>query len=156
MLGLKNGSSCWRAKSFIFTFALWLIVLNLSICSFHARPSPHATRAASVFHAGVAATSAPLASASGVPTIPYPSSCPTGSGSPLFQPISFQQHGSPLKGPEISLANVYVPLESIKPSRYHRLLSLLTLESVHNAFLFSSCGDRGTNSFLFSYPSCCL
>uniref|UniRef100_A0A8C4UKI3 Golgi associated, gamma adaptin ear containing, ARF binding protein 3 n=1 Tax=Falco tinnunculus TaxID=100819 RepID=A0A8C4UKI3_FALTI len=43
-------------------------------------------------------------------------SCPAGSGSPLFQPTSFQQQGSPLKAPEISLANVHVPLESIKPS----------------------------------------
>ncbi|XP_062976356.1 ADP-ribosylation factor-binding protein GGA3 isoform X2 [Elgaria multicarinata webbii] len=86
-------------------------------------PSAQASIAASVFHAGVAlpaATSASLATAAvtapGVPTIPYPSSCPTGSGSPLFQPASFQQQGSPLKGPEISLANVHVPLESIKPS----------------------------------------
>ncbi|NWZ98592.1 GGA3 protein, partial [Nesospiza acunhae] len=42
--------------------------------------------------------------------------CPAGSGSPLFQPTSFQQQGSPMKAPEISLANVHVPLESIKPS----------------------------------------
>ncbi|NWH65201.1 GGA3 protein, partial [Geococcyx californianus] len=42
--------------------------------------------------------------------------CPTGSGSPLFQPTSFQQQGSPMKAPEISLANIHVPLESIKPS----------------------------------------
>ncbi|NXN84597.1 GGA3 protein, partial [Bombycilla garrulus] len=42
--------------------------------------------------------------------------CTAGSGSPLFQPASFQQQGSPMKGPEISLANVHVPLESIKPS----------------------------------------
>uniref|UniRef100_A0A8V5HBK9 Uncharacterized protein n=1 Tax=Melopsittacus undulatus TaxID=13146 RepID=A0A8V5HBK9_MELUD len=42
--------------------------------------------------------------------------CPAGSGSPLFQPASFQQQGSPMKAPEISLANVHVPLESIKPS----------------------------------------
>ncbi|NWR82475.1 GGA3 protein, partial [Furnarius figulus] len=43
-------------------------------------------------------------------------SCTAGSGSPLFQPASFQQQGSPMKAPEISLANVHVPLESIKPS----------------------------------------
>ncbi|XP_055993864.1 ADP-ribosylation factor-binding protein GGA3 [Sorex fumeus] len=34
-----------------------------------------------------------------------------GPGSPLFQ-----AEGSPVKGPELSLANVHVPLESIKPS----------------------------------------
>ncbi|XP_049625464.1 ADP-ribosylation factor-binding protein GGA3 [Suncus etruscus] len=34
-----------------------------------------------------------------------------GPGSPLFQP-----EGSPIKGPELSLASVHVPLESIKPS----------------------------------------
>ncbi|NWV51132.1 GGA3 protein, partial [Daphoenositta chrysoptera] len=42
--------------------------------------------------------------------------CTAGSGSPLFQPASLQQQGSPMKAPEISLANVHVPLESIKPS----------------------------------------
>ncbi|NXI05074.1 GGA3 protein, partial [Pachycephala philippinensis] len=42
--------------------------------------------------------------------------CTAASGSPLFQPASFQQQGSPMKAPEISLANVHVPLESIKPS----------------------------------------
>ncbi|NXE64634.1 GGA3 protein, partial [Calcarius ornatus] len=42
--------------------------------------------------------------------------CTAGSGSPLFQPTLFQQQGSPMKAPEISLANVHVPLESIKPS----------------------------------------
>ncbi|NXI75393.1 GGA3 protein, partial [Rhipidura dahli] len=47
---------------------------------------------------------------------PFPSNCAAGSGSPLFQPASFQQQGSPMKAPEISLANVHVPLESIKPS----------------------------------------
>ncbi|NXI73655.1 GGA3 protein, partial [Anseranas semipalmata] len=52
----------------------------------------------------------------GAPPIPFPSSCTAGSGSPLFQPASFQQQGSPMKAPEISLANVHVPLESIKPS----------------------------------------
>ncbi|NXQ59661.1 GGA3 protein, partial [Anthoscopus minutus] len=56
------------------------------------------------------------ATASGAPPAPFPSSCTAGSGSPLFQPASFQQQGSPMKAPEISLANVHVPLESIKPS----------------------------------------
>ncbi|NXF61687.1 GGA3 protein, partial [Ciccaba nigrolineata] len=56
------------------------------------------------------------ATAPGAPPIPFPSSCTAGSGSPLFQPASFQQQGSPMKAPEISLANVHVPLESIKPS----------------------------------------
>ncbi|XP_074016497.1 ADP-ribosylation factor-binding protein GGA3 isoform X2 [Numenius arquata] len=70
-----------------------------------------------------AVTSAPLiapaglpATAPGAPPVPFPSSCTAGSGSPLFQPASFQQQGSPMKAPEISLANVHVPLESIKPS----------------------------------------
>ncbi|XP_059128086.1 ADP-ribosylation factor-binding protein GGA3 isoform X3 [Peromyscus eremicus] len=40
----------------------------------------------------------------------------TGPGSPLFQSPAFQSQGSPLRGPELSLANVHVPLESIKPS----------------------------------------
>ncbi|XP_068932552.1 ADP-ribosylation factor-binding protein GGA3 isoform X3 [Petaurus breviceps papuanus] len=44
-----------------------------------------------------------------------PVSFPAGPGSPLFQPLPFQQ-GSPLKGNELSLTNVHVPLESIKPS----------------------------------------
>ncbi|NXR20060.1 GGA3 protein, partial [Cinclus mexicanus] len=56
------------------------------------------------------------ATTSGAPPAPFPSSCTAGSGSPLFQPASFQQQGSPVKAPEISLANVHVPLESIKPS----------------------------------------
>ncbi|NWH49359.1 GGA3 protein, partial [Fregata magnificens] len=56
------------------------------------------------------------ATAPGAPPIPFSSSCTAGSGSPLFQPASFQQQGSPMKAPEISLANVHVPLESIKPS----------------------------------------
>ncbi|NXD41822.1 GGA3 protein, partial [Copsychus sechellarum] len=56
------------------------------------------------------------ATTSGAPPAPFPSSCTAGSGSPLFQPASFQQQGSPMKAPEISLTNVHVPLESIKPS----------------------------------------
>ncbi|XP_012893479.1 PREDICTED: ADP-ribosylation factor-binding protein GGA3 isoform X2 [Dipodomys ordii] len=39
-----------------------------------------------------------------------------GPSSPLFQPPAFQPQGSPVKGPELSLASVHVPLESIKPS----------------------------------------
>ncbi|KFW06798.1 ADP-ribosylation factor-binding protein GGA3, partial [Fulmarus glacialis] len=56
------------------------------------------------------------ATAPGAPPVPFPSSCTAGSGSPLFQPASFQHQGSPMKAPEISLASVHVPLESIKPS----------------------------------------
>ncbi|KFV65447.1 ADP-ribosylation factor-binding protein GGA3, partial [Dryobates pubescens] len=56
------------------------------------------------------------ATAPGAPPVPFPSSCTAGTGSPLFQPASFQQQGSPMKAAEISLANVHVPLESIKPS----------------------------------------
>lgn len=77
-------------------------------------------------------TSAPLiapaglpATAPGAPPISFPSSCAAGSGSPLFQPASFQQQGSPMKAPEISLANVHVPLESIKPSEYLRFFTFL-------------------------------
>ncbi|NXF20023.1 GGA3 protein, partial [Rhodinocichla rosea] len=66
--------------------------------------------------APLAAPAGLAATASGAPPAPFPSSCPAGSGSPLFQPTSFQQQGSPMKAPEISLANVHVPLESIKPS----------------------------------------
>uniref|UniRef100_A0A8D0GVV3 Golgi associated, gamma adaptin ear containing, ARF binding protein 3 n=1 Tax=Sphenodon punctatus TaxID=8508 RepID=A0A8D0GVV3_SPHPU len=83
--------------------------------------------AASVFHSGATlpatVTSASLASSAGLavnvpggPTHPFPVSCPAPSGSPLFQPASFQHHGSPVKGSNVSLANVHVPLESIKPS----------------------------------------
>ncbi|XP_070596044.1 ADP-ribosylation factor-binding protein GGA3 isoform X2 [Erythrolamprus reginae] len=75
-------------------------------------PAPAAIMASTV----PAATSALLTSSTGlpvtgpgVPPVPYP-------GSPIFQSALFQQQGSPLKGPEISLANVHVPLESIKPS----------------------------------------
>ncbi|NXN95023.1 GGA3 protein, partial [Rhinopomastus cyanomelas] len=56
------------------------------------------------------------ATAAGAPPVAFPSSCTAGSGSPLFQPASFLQQSSPVKAPEISLANVHVPLESIKPS----------------------------------------
>ncbi|XP_064007126.1 ADP-ribosylation factor-binding protein GGA3 isoform X2 [Pogoniulus pusillus] len=56
------------------------------------------------------------AAAAGAPQVPFPSSCAVGTGSPLFQPASRQQQGSPGKAAELSLANVHVPLESIKPS----------------------------------------
>uniref|UniRef100_A0A669Q132 Golgi associated, gamma adaptin ear containing, ARF binding protein 3 n=1 Tax=Phasianus colchicus TaxID=9054 RepID=A0A669Q132_PHACC len=54
--------------------------------------------------------------APGTPPIPFPNSCTAVSGSSLIHPASFQQQDSPMKAPEISLANVHVPLESIKPS----------------------------------------
>ncbi|KAM5306210.1 ADP-ribosylation factor-binding protein GGA3 isoform 2-T2 [Glossophaga mutica] len=61
-----------------------------------------------------AATTSPLvpASASARPFLPFSS----GPGSPLFQPPVCASQGSPVKGPELSLASVHVPLESIKPS----------------------------------------
>uniref|UniRef100_A0A8C5UUE5 Golgi associated, gamma adaptin ear containing, ARF binding protein 3 n=1 Tax=Microcebus murinus TaxID=30608 RepID=A0A8C5UUE5_MICMU len=66
---------------------------------------------ASHFSSGAAAT--PL-----IPTTPARPLLPfsTGPGSPLFQPLAFQPQGSPMKGPQLSLASVHVPLESIKPS----------------------------------------
>uniref|UniRef100_A0A8C3LYY1 Golgi associated, gamma adaptin ear containing, ARF binding protein 3 n=1 Tax=Chrysolophus pictus TaxID=9089 RepID=A0A8C3LYY1_CHRPC len=54
--------------------------------------------------------------APGTPPIPFPNSCTAVSGSSLIHPALFQQQDSPMKAPEISLANVHVPLESIKPS----------------------------------------
>ncbi|XP_015501222.1 ADP-ribosylation factor-binding protein GGA3 isoform X1 [Parus major] len=77
---------------------------------------PGVTLATTVTPAPLAASAGLPATASGAPPAPFPSSCTAGSGSPLFQPASFQQQGSPMKAPEISLANVHVPLESIKPS----------------------------------------
>uniref|UniRef100_A0A8D2N5E1 Golgi associated, gamma adaptin ear containing, ARF binding protein 3 n=1 Tax=Zonotrichia albicollis TaxID=44394 RepID=A0A8D2N5E1_ZONAL len=77
---------------------------------------PGVTLPSTVSPAPLAAPAGLAATASGAPPAPFPSSCPAGSGSPLFQPTSFQQQGSPMKAPEISLANVHVPLESIKPS----------------------------------------
>ncbi|XP_069728831.1 ADP-ribosylation factor-binding protein GGA3 isoform X1 [Phaenicophaeus curvirostris] len=85
-------------------------------------PAAQGTVMASAFPGAAlpaAVTAAPLtapATAPGAPPAPFPSSCPAGSGSPLFQPASFQQQGSPSRAPDISLANVHVPLESIKPS----------------------------------------
>ncbi|KAL9833857.1 LOW QUALITY PROTEIN: ADP-ribosylation factor-binding protein GGA3 [Geothlypis trichas] len=76
---------------------------------------PGVTLPTTVTPAPLAAPAGLAATASGAPPAPFPS-CPAGSGSPLFQPTSFQQQGSPMKAPEISLANVHVPLESIKPS----------------------------------------
>ncbi|XP_015842607.1 ADP-ribosylation factor-binding protein GGA3 isoform X3 [Peromyscus maniculatus bairdii] len=60
------------------------------------------------------ATTSPLlpTSTPARPLLPFS----TGPGSPLFQSPAFQSQGSPLRGPELSLANVHVPLESIKPS----------------------------------------
>ncbi|KAH0518696.1 ADP-ribosylation factor-binding protein GGA3, partial [Microtus ochrogaster] len=54
----------------------------------------------------------PPVSTSTRPLLPFS----TGPGSPLFQSPAFQSQGSPLRGPELSLASVHVPLESIKPS----------------------------------------
>ncbi|XP_008829643.1 ADP-ribosylation factor-binding protein GGA3 isoform X2 [Nannospalax galili] len=51
-------------------------------------------------------------STSARPLLPFS----TGPGSPLFQSPAFQSQGSPVKGPELSLTSVHVPLESIKPS----------------------------------------
>ncbi|XP_042771889.1 ADP-ribosylation factor-binding protein GGA3 isoform X2 [Panthera leo] len=61
----------------------------------------------SIFFPG--ATTSPLvpASTTARPLLPFS----PGPSSPLFQP-----QGSPMKGPELSLASVHVPLESIKPS----------------------------------------
>ncbi|XP_073742159.1 ADP-ribosylation factor-binding protein GGA3 isoform X1 [Callorhinus ursinus] len=66
----------------------------------------------SIFFPG--ATTSPLipTSTTARPLLPFS----PGPGSPLFQPPAFQSQGSPLKGPELSLASVHVPLESIKPS----------------------------------------
>lgn len=60
----------------------------------------------SIFFPG--ATTSPLVptSTTARPLLPFS----PGPGSPLFQP-----QGSPMKGPELSLASVHVPLESIKP-----------------------------------------
>ncbi|NXX99209.1 GGA3 protein, partial [Centropus bengalensis] len=63
-----------------------------------------------------AVTPAPLAPVglpAVAPPVPVRSGCPAGSGSPLCQ---LPPHSSPGRAPEISLANVHVPLESIKPS----------------------------------------
>uniref|UniRef100_A0A8P0P3F7 Golgi associated, gamma adaptin ear containing, ARF binding protein 3 n=2 Tax=Canis lupus familiaris TaxID=9615 RepID=A0A8P0P3F7_CANLF len=66
----------------------------------------------SIFFPG--ATTSPLipTSTTARPLLPFS----PGPGSPLFQPPAFQSQGSPMKGPELSLASVHVPLESIKPS----------------------------------------
>ncbi|XP_077183969.1 ADP-ribosylation factor-binding protein GGA3 isoform X2 [Paroedura picta] len=84
--------------------------VNPATSMFHVEATPPAVTSSPP----MSSTGLPL-STPGAPAVPYPSSCTTGSGSPLFQPALFQQ-GSPLKGPEISLANIHVPLESIKPS----------------------------------------
>uniref|UniRef100_A0A8D1J6J3 Golgi associated, gamma adaptin ear containing, ARF binding protein 3 n=2 Tax=Sus scrofa TaxID=9823 RepID=A0A8D1J6J3_PIG len=66
----------------------------------------------SSFFPGAAASPLLPASTSARPLLPFS----TGPGSPLFQPPAFQPQGSPMEGPELSLASVHVPLESIKPS----------------------------------------
>uniref|UniRef100_A0A8C3YLV3 Golgi associated, gamma adaptin ear containing, ARF binding protein 3 n=1 Tax=Catagonus wagneri TaxID=51154 RepID=A0A8C3YLV3_9CETA len=66
----------------------------------------------SSFFPGAAPSSLLPTSTSTRPLLPFS----TGPGSPLFQPPAFQSQGSPMKGPELSLASVHVPLESIKPS----------------------------------------
>ncbi|KAM6050789.1 ADP-ribosylation factor-binding protein GGA3 isoform 3-T3 [Chlamydotis macqueenii] len=77
---------------------------------------PGVTLPTTVTSAPLAAPTGLLATAPGAPPVPFTGSCTAGSGSPCFQPVLFQQQGSPMKAPEISLANVHVPLESIKPS----------------------------------------
>ncbi|KAG8509617.1 ADP-ribosylation factor-binding protein GGA3, partial [Galemys pyrenaicus] len=52
----------------------------------------------------------------GAASVRPPLAFSAGPDSPLFQPPASQPHGSPGKGPELSLASVHVPLESIKPS----------------------------------------
>uniref|UniRef100_A0A8C5K5N0 Golgi associated, gamma adaptin ear containing, ARF binding protein 3 n=1 Tax=Jaculus jaculus TaxID=51337 RepID=A0A8C5K5N0_JACJA len=66
----------------------------------------------SCFSPGAATSPLLPTSAPARPLLPF-STVP---GSPLFQPPAFQSQGSPVKGPELSLASVHVPLESIKPS----------------------------------------
>ncbi|XP_030064157.1 ADP-ribosylation factor-binding protein GGA3 isoform X2 [Microcaecilia unicolor] len=86
--------------------------------------SAHGNSPSSAFQAGGTLTAtvspSPLMPSTGVttvasvaPSVTYPigSSSIAGPGSPLFH-----QHDSPLKGSEISLGNVHIPLESIKPS----------------------------------------
>lgn len=68
--------------------------------------------AASSFFPGAAAPPLLPTGTSARPLLPLS----TGPSSPLFQ-----AQGSPVKGPELSLASVHVPLESIKPSRCWRL-----------------------------------
>ncbi|KAM5274872.1 ADP-ribosylation factor-binding protein GGA3 isoform 2-T2 [Ctenodactylus gundi] len=72
-----------------------------------ARVTSGLVKPVSCFSSGT--TTSPLlpASAPARPLLPFS----TGSSSPLFQ-----AQGSPLKGSELSLASVHVPLESIKPS----------------------------------------
>ncbi|XP_044103388.1 ADP-ribosylation factor-binding protein GGA3 isoform X2 [Neovison vison] len=65
-----------------------------------------------IFFPGASASPLIPASTTARPLLPFS----PGPGSPLFQPPAFQSQGSPMKGPELSLASVHVPLESIKPS----------------------------------------
>ncbi|XP_052543832.1 ADP-ribosylation factor-binding protein GGA3 isoform X2 [Tympanuchus pallidicinctus] len=77
---------------------------------------PGVTLPASVTSSALMAPAGLPVTAPGTPPIPFPNSCTAVSGSSLFHPASFQQQDSPMKAPEISLANIHVPLESIKPS----------------------------------------
>lgn len=92
----------------------WSLICLLS--SFLLPRTSGLVKPVSCFSSG--ATASPLlpTSAPARPLLPFS----TGPGSPLFQSPAFQSQGSPLKGPELSLANVYVPLESIKPSKCWR------------------------------------
>ncbi|XP_052614926.1 ADP-ribosylation factor-binding protein GGA3 isoform X3 [Peromyscus californicus insignis] len=70
-------------------------------------------KSVSCFSPGATSTSPLLPTSTPArPLLPFS----TGPGSPLLQSPAFQSQGSPLRGPELSLANVHVPLESIKPS----------------------------------------
>ncbi|KAJ8264069.1 hypothetical protein GJAV_G00144740 [Gymnothorax javanicus] len=67
-------------------------------------------------------TPLPLGSIPAPPAVSQAKAQAVGSnpGSPLFRslsPILPQTQGSPAKGPEVSLASVHVPLDSIRPSR---------------------------------------
>ncbi|XP_006145887.1 ADP-ribosylation factor-binding protein GGA3 isoform X1 [Tupaia chinensis] len=64
------------------------------------------------FSPGAAASPLTTPTAPARPLLPFSA----GPGSPLFQPPALQPQDSPIKGPELSLASVHVPLESIKPS----------------------------------------
>ncbi|KAM5216519.1 ADP-ribosylation factor-binding protein GGA3 isoform 1-T1 [Hipposideros larvatus] len=68
--------------------------------------------ASSSFFPGATSSPPIPTSTSARPLLPFS----TAPGSPLFQPPVFPSQGSPMKGPELSLASVHVPLESIKPS----------------------------------------
>uniref|UniRef100_A0A670JFE9 Golgi associated, gamma adaptin ear containing, ARF binding protein 3 n=1 Tax=Podarcis muralis TaxID=64176 RepID=A0A670JFE9_PODMU len=83
---------------------------SASLASTFTAPQPAPTSAPFIFSAA-----APLGPSSAMSGAPGYLGSAMGSFL-LLSPASFQQQGSPLKGPEISLGNVHVPLESIKPS----------------------------------------